>query len=172
MNYLDYIILVPTCWGLIRGFRNGLILELASLVSLLIGLWIAFSFSWFIEDMLREWKPGSEFLHVIAFLATFILAAAAVNLTAQGVHRLVKAMALGMVNRLLGALFGGIKWCFFICSLFYIVSVVDSKMGVLPLKDKKESLFYEWTMELPSFLLHEGKKYNVSVQQWMEVNLN
>ena len=45
MNYLDIIIAVPLLYGLIKGFSNGLVKEVTSLLALFIGVYVAINFS-------------------------------------------------------------------------------------------------------------------------------
>ena len=49
MNYLDIIIAVPLLYGMIKGFSNGLIKEVTSLLALFIGVYVAINFSEFLE---------------------------------------------------------------------------------------------------------------------------
>ena len=41
MNYLDIIIAVPLLYGLIKGFSNGIVKEVTSLLALFVGVYIA-----------------------------------------------------------------------------------------------------------------------------------
>ena len=73
MNYIDIIIAIPLAWGFIRGFRKGFIIEIASLISLIIGIWAGIYFSDFVSTFLI-YKIGwnSNYLPVISFLIFFI----------------------------------------------------------------------------------------------------
>ena len=44
MNYIDIIILVIIGYGLVKGFINGLIIEVASVLALILGIWGAIRF--------------------------------------------------------------------------------------------------------------------------------
>lgn len=45
MNYIDIILLLPLLYGAYRGFSRGLIIEVATLLGLLLGVYIAIKFS-------------------------------------------------------------------------------------------------------------------------------
>jgi membrane protein required for colicin V production len=49
MATLD-IILCVFCYGLVKGVKNGFFVELASLVSMLVGIFIAIKFSYLMKD--------------------------------------------------------------------------------------------------------------------------
>ena len=42
MNYLDFIIAVPLLWGAWKGFQRGIIFEIAMLIGIILGLYLAF----------------------------------------------------------------------------------------------------------------------------------
>ena len=50
MNTLDIIFLIPLLWFAYKGFVNGLVVELASLIALLLGVYLSFRFSVFVGD--------------------------------------------------------------------------------------------------------------------------
>ncbi len=54
MNWLDIVLAIPLLWFTYKGFRNGLIIELASLAALILGIFIALHFSFYAEDYLRR----------------------------------------------------------------------------------------------------------------------
>ena len=52
MNYLDIIISLVLFYGLFKGFTRGLIIEAASLLSIIIGIFGALTFTPIIETLL------------------------------------------------------------------------------------------------------------------------
>ncbi len=53
MNYLDIIIAVPILYGLIKGFSNGVVKEVTSLVALFVGVFVAINYSEYLEPIKR-----------------------------------------------------------------------------------------------------------------------
>ena len=45
MNFLDIIIAIPLVYGAYKGFRNGFIMEIFTILALFVGLYAAFTFS-------------------------------------------------------------------------------------------------------------------------------
>ena len=45
MNYLDFIIAIPLVWGAYKGFQRGFIFEIAMIIGLVLGLYLAFKMS-------------------------------------------------------------------------------------------------------------------------------
>ena len=60
MIWIDYILLAFIAMGMIRGLRNGFFIELAGLISLLFGVYLAIKFSYIANQVLAQIKdvPG------------------------------------------------------------------------------------------------------------------
>ncbi|HXC04616.1 MAG TPA: CvpA family protein [Bacteroidia bacterium] len=144
MNYIDIIICVPVAWGLYKGFRKGLIVEVATLFSLLGAVWVAVNCSDFISRMIREklhWN--NTYVPVIAFVVLFIGVLAGVYALAKLIERSVDAAALGPVNKILGALFGAFKFALILSVLFFLIDAVEKSIPVFTSEKKTSSLLYK-----------------------------
>ena len=110
MNYFDYVLMLPVIYGLYRGFSKGFILELASLLALVLGVYGAMHFSSFTFEYLRSsFEIEASYLQLASYGLTFLLIVLAITLSAKLLTLFVKMVALGFINRTLGALFGGLK---------------------------------------------------------------
>ena len=143
-NYLDIILAIPLLWFCYKGFKNGLVIEAASLGALLLGVWGAYHFSGTTAGILIEnFGLESDYLSLIAFALTFILIVVAVHFIARLIDKLVKAVALGFVNRLFGLVFAVAKFAFIISILLGIVNRFDKDEKLITSELKKESLLYQ-----------------------------
>jgi len=143
MNYLDIILAIPLLWAVYRGFTKGLVIEVASLAALILGIWGAIRFSWFTADWLtRQWEWSSPSLPVVSFAITFLAIVMAVHLVARLVDKLVRAVALGPFNRILGVVFGVAKMGFILSIVLVIVNAIDRSARFIPEKDREESVLY------------------------------
>ena len=74
INYLDLIIAIPLLWFGYKGFKNGFIVEAASLAALLLGVFGAYRFSGITADFLtNSMGLTSEYIGIISFAVTFIV---------------------------------------------------------------------------------------------------
>ena len=81
MNYIDIILLLPLLYGAYRGFSRGLIIEVATLLGLLLGVYIAIKFSGYTEDILRHFiKLTTESLSYVALGVTILIVDVAISL--------------------------------------------------------------------------------------------
>ncbi len=144
MNYLDILLAIPLLWALYRGFTKGLIIEVASLAALILGVFGAIKFSWYTSELLvekLEWT--TRYLHLVSFALTFLAIVIGVHLLARIIDQLVKAIALGWINRILGVFFGLIKMAFILSVILVILNVIDRTASFIPQEDKERSVLYE-----------------------------
>ena len=84
MSFLDIVLGSLLVYGLYKGLRNGLFVEIASLISLILGIYIAVKFSIVTAKTLSgfvHWNPKT--IQVIAFIFTFILVLIGISLVAK-----------------------------------------------------------------------------------------
>lgn len=143
MNWIDFIIVIILAISLFRGFTNGLVKEVASLTALVLGIWGAIRFSFFTAAKLEEWfDMTGQYVGIISFLITFGIIVVLVHLVGVAVDKLVKAVALGFLNRLLGIVFGLFKSVLVMSVFFVILNAIDARRPFLPEEKIRESMFY------------------------------
>ncbi len=143
MNYLDIILAIPLVWAVYKGFTKGLIFSVASLLALILGIYGAIHFSFIVEEYVKAWfHPGEKYLVFISFSITFLLIVIIVHMVAWAADRLIKAIALGIVNRLAGVVFNVIKMAFILSVILSLVNYLNSFRHFIPDEDREESLLY------------------------------
>jgi membrane protein required for colicin V production len=143
MNYIDIIILAIMVWSLFRGFKNGFIIELASVAALILGIWGAIRFSGFTQAKLMDFfDMQTEYIGLISFILTFIGIVILVHLLARILDKLMKAVALGLLIRLLGILFAIVKSVLILSILFVILNTIDQRAKFLPDEKINGSMLY------------------------------
>ena len=94
MNWLDFIIIILLVFGLARGFINGFIKELASLLALILGIWGAIKFSVFTAEKLYDYfDMTGQYVGIISFLITFVIIVIIIHGLGWSVHNQSNAMA-------------------------------------------------------------------------------
>jgi membrane protein required for colicin V production len=144
MNYLDIILAIPLLWAIYKGFTKGLIFTVASLVALILGVYGSIHFSIFFEEYVIRWfNPSEKYLSVISFSLCFLIIVIVVHLLAYFIDRLVKAVALGMINRLAGVVFNIIKVAFILSIILSVFNTFNRYGGLIPEEDRSESILYK-----------------------------
>lgn len=108
--------------GFISGFRKGLIREIASLVALVAGVYVALHFSYFLVDFLRDMITLSDkYINLLALLLTFVMMVILVLMAGKLITKLVHGASLGWFNRILGGIFGFLKTAFILSVLLMFI---------------------------------------------------
>jgi len=144
MNYIDLILGIILIIAAFQGFRQGFIVELASLAALVLGIWGAIRFSDWTADFITDITGyHSEYLSTIAFVVTFIAIVILVHILGKVLDTTVKAVALGFLNRLAGIIFGVLKTAVILSILLLLFEPIDENVHLLPTRQKAESKIYE-----------------------------
>ncbi len=148
MNLLDLFLLIPLLWGLYRGFVKGFIIQLAGIAAFLLGVLGALHFSAFIAGFM-EHKLAWHYSHtqLIAFALTFIGIVILVFFLAKLMEKAVKMAALGILNKIIGAIFGALKFLLITGALLYLLSSIENRFKLIPSKTQESSLLYKYYME-------------------------
>ena len=142
MNILDIILAIPLCYFIYKGWKRGLIFELATLVGVIVGCWAAIHFSAWVADYLNLQGDGTL---LIAFFITFISVVVGsyfLGKAIEGFFKMVKANAL---NKILGALLGMAKCLCVLSILLNFVLLVDYNHIIITPKIQEESRLYKPT---------------------------
>jgi membrane protein required for colicin V production len=144
MSVLDIILIALIGFGLVRGFFKGFFVEIASLVALVAGIYGAIHFSYFVSEFLEtktEWNEKT--INVTAFATTFLIIVLAISLAGKALTKLASLAMLGIVNKLLGGVFGALKMALIASILLIIFSKMNSTIPFLSDEELEESTLYK-----------------------------
>ena len=143
MNALDIVLLGFLGFGIVRGFFRGLFVEIASLVALVAGVYGAFHFSAYASEFLKEkvdWNENT--INIVAFFGTLMLIILVIGLAGKALTKIVDFAALGLFNKLLGALFGGLKIAVILSAILIIFEKMNRPLPFTEEADKNVSVLY------------------------------
>jgi membrane protein required for colicin V production len=143
LSSLDFLILIPLAWGLVRGIMKGFIIELASILAFWLGIVIAWKFSSVVKDYLQShFQINQTILPFLSFLLLFALVAIGIMMLGKFMEKLSELIQLKWLNRILGGLFGLVK-----NTLIVSIAIFVLQWGKLIDHDKymksENSLLYE-----------------------------
>lgn len=106
MTIFDYAVLAVIALSVLFGFWRGVVSELLALAAWVLAIVLGRLFAPNLAPELARWVPDSALRYAAAFVAIAIAVlflAAGVRLLASG---LLRVIGLGLIDRLLGAMFG------------------------------------------------------------------
>ncbi|MEM6866446.1 MAG: CvpA family protein [Bacteroidota bacterium] len=149
MSFLDIVIGILLVWGLYKGLKNGLFVEIASLIALIAGIYGAIHFSYLAGDYLNEKVNWSEtYVKVAAFLITFFLIVVAIHFAGRFLTKIADFAMLGLLNKIAGGIFGALKTAIILGALLIFFERLTSSFNFVDEETKKSSIFYEPVKEI------------------------
>lgn len=126
MIILDIIILLIVIFFAYKGFKNGLVKELGSLIALIAGVFLAIRFSGFIASLLSD-KANftSEYLPILSFSIIFIAIVVVVLVFSKILDQFMKLIKMQWLNKIAGIVFASIKAIIMLGGLFYMISLYN-----------------------------------------------
>jgi membrane protein required for colicin V production len=109
MNAFDIVVGVVLTYGVIRGLFRGLVKEVSSIIGVLGGFLVAYSFYGAAAGYLQGLVSSPAYRNLLAFLIIFCVVVVVVNVLALVIKYLMKIVFLGWLDRLGGVVFGFIK---------------------------------------------------------------
>ena len=155
MNYIDVILIIPLLWGFLRGIKRGIVREITSFVALIFGIYGAINFAVYIQPFLKsQFEIGSSLIPIVSFAVTFLIIVLIIKLIGFIIDKIVNFIALGIISRLLGGVFGLLKAAFILSSLLLILNAFDNYFNLLPANQKTQSIFHKPISNIiPSILI-------------------
>ena len=144
MNTFDIIITGLLLFGFVRGLFKGLFLEVASFIALIAGIYGAIHFSYFIKDLLVTKVSWEEkYITLVAFAITFMVIVIVVTLIGKLFTKIADFASLGILNKLLGGIFGALKIGFGLSVILLIFSKLNNKIPFLSAEQQEDAVLYE-----------------------------
>ncbi len=164
MGVLDIILAALLLFGLVRGFMKGLFVEVASLVALVAGVYGAIHFSNFAASFLEgrfDWNKKT--INITAFAITFVVIILAISLAGKALTKIADFAALGILNKLLGGVFGALKIGLILSVLLIVFDKMNKTIPFVDKADLEDSVLYKPVKSLapmifPSIIKSEGEE--------------
>ena len=144
MGYIDIFISVFLLYGLIKGLYKGFINEVASVIGLLLGIYLAFKFksvlSYYLEGII-DWQEN--YLSFLSFVTLLILTILIVSVAGKLITKVAKTIALGMFNKILGAGVGLLKNVLILSIIVIVFTMVNNSLKLVEENKLELSIYYK-----------------------------
>ncbi|MCO5275534.1 MAG: CvpA family protein [Flavobacteriales bacterium] len=138
MNWLDWLLIALLAVAAVRGFFRGFVVELASLVALVLGIWAASHYN----AAVAAWIGLDPRHEVISFLVTFIGVLVAIHLLAKLITKVMDLAQLGLPNKVAGLFFGALRAAFVLSVALNILMVRTEVSGLIPHRTLEQSMLF------------------------------
>jgi membrane protein required for colicin V production len=149
LGFWDVLLGIPLIYGLYKGLRNGIVVEIASILALIAGIYGVMHFSYIASDFLQErFSWDSRTIKLAAFALTFLAILFAVHLLGRFLTRIINLTGLGILNVLTGGVFGVLKVALILGALFVFYERASQTTGLMESDQLKHSFLYAPLKEL------------------------
>jgi membrane protein required for colicin V production len=111
MSFIDIVFAVLLGFAVYKELKNGLFVEVASFVALILGIYLAIKFSNLVgaifTGFVPSWNP--KYIEITAFIITFIMVLIGIHLSAKILTKLADFAFLGWINKFAGVIFSLLK---------------------------------------------------------------
>ena len=144
MNIFDILIAVVLIFAFYKGFSKGLFVEVASLVALIGGVYVAIHFSYFTADVLSSYVSWNEnYISIASFAITFAAFVVAVSMLGKALTKIADFAALGFVNKAFGGVFGLLKSALILSVVFVFFSRINNTIPFINKDTLEKSILYQ-----------------------------
>ena len=171
MNSLDIYLLFPIIIGFIFGLFKGLIKELTSLVAIVLGIYGAKLFAPLVASILiNSFGFSPTTAHPLAYIILFIAIGIGLLFLAKTLHKIFNSLSLGGLNKLMGGLFGALKYALIVSVLLNVFDALDSRFLLMKQQTKENSIGYKPLMNFGPKLWEESKLQKAKMENSKERN--
>ena len=123
---------------------KGLVSTVCSIVGVVAGLYLSSAKAAGLGTLMAQWfELNGHQLYVIAYILIFVATVVVVFLLSKLIEKFLHLVTLSWLNRLLGALFGVVKYALIVSLVLNLVDVFHQRTGLLKQQAPEDSYFYE-----------------------------
>lgn len=154
----------------IGGLRKGLIIEVASLLGFVVGIYGALHFSDFTAGKLSsQFDIPPAYVNAVAFLLTFIVLALLVNLIGKLLSKVAKEINLGAFDKIGGFVLGILKGLL-LCSLLIMLLNALHLNGMIREETKCKSMIYPFVERTVPYVYKGFDLVKAAVEQGIDID--
>jgi len=144
MGTLDIILVAFLAYGFYRGWKNGIFVEVASILALIVAFYGAIHFSYLAADYLSQqldWNVTG--VKITAFILTFLAMLFGVHILAKLLTKVADFAMLGLLNHIAGGIFGLVKVAIILGALLSFLERANQPLDLISPDFFEKSVLYE-----------------------------
>ncbi|MDG1534469.1 MAG: CvpA family protein [Schleiferiaceae bacterium] len=146
---LDLVIVVFCAFLVAKGIWKGFVKEIAGIVAVIGGVAVSFLFHSQVQPYMAAFV-GERYVQLVSYVIVFLGFYLVVMLLGKLLDKILRSIMLGGVNRVLGALFGLIKACFWLTLLTFAYTKLHLGIGFNHPVWVTDSICYPFLLDLVS----------------------
>ncbi len=149
MTWIDFVTLIIVGYSFFKGYGDGLISQVTSLLGLVFGAIFAGTIAQLLEPAITAvFKSSSHIAGPISYLIAFVLILIGFSFVGKMIKGIANSIHIGFLNNLGGAAFCALKWLLAFSLFLNVVETMDSNELVIKAETKQKSTTHQFVKGL------------------------
>lgn len=159
VSYIDIVLVIILALAGWRGWKNGFVMELFSLLAIFVGIYAGLRLSDWFTNMLRDHMDvNTPYMPLLSFVSIMVLVIIGLWFLAKLITKTVKAGGAEKWNQIGGVVFALAKTVLSLSVVFLVFHSLDSRAGIIPDEQKQKSYLYQPIYDFSLFVLPSIKE--------------
>ena len=157
MNLIDSICLIILIYGSYKGFKNGIVNEILSFIGILLGIYLSKTYYQAIDKYLATvFDSTNQLVSVISVILIFTLTIIFSKILSKVITKALNIMALGLLNKLIGSVFGLLKYLLILCIITFIFSKANDLFVFIETNKIEETQIFSKIQKINEYILNQS----------------
>ena len=157
MNLIDSICLIILIYGSYKGFKNGIVNEVLSFIGILLGIYLSKTYYLAIDKYLATvFDSTNQLVSVISVILIFTLTIISSKILSKVITKALNIMALGLLNKLIGSVFGLLKYLLILCIITFIFLKANDLFVFIETNKVEETQIFSKIQKINDYILNQS----------------
>ena len=157
MNLIDSICLILLIYGSYKGFKNGIVGELLSFLGILLGIYLSKTYYPIVDEYLATiFDSTNQLVSLISVILIFSVTIILTKILSKVITKALNVMALGLLNKLIGSIFGLLKYLLILCIITFIFSEANDIFVFIEKNKIEETQIFSKIQKINDYILNQS----------------
>ena len=157
MNLIDSICLIILIYGSYKGFKNGIVSEVLSFFGILLGIYLSKTYYLSVDKYLvTVFDSTNQLVSLISVILIFTLTIILSKILSKLITKALNIMALGLLNKLIGSVFGLLKYLLILCIITFIFSKANDLFVFIEANKIEETQIFSKIQKINDYILNQS----------------
>ena len=157
MNLIDSICLIILIYGSYKGFKNGIVGELLSFLGILLGIYLSKTYYPIVDEYLATiFDSTNQLVSLISVILIFSVTIILTKILSKVITKALNVMALGLLNKLIGSVFGLLKYLLILCIITFIFSQANDIFVFIETNKIEETQIFSKIQKINDYILNQS----------------
>tara|TARA_S200000501_G_scaffold94654_1_gene88058 strand:- start:493 stop:966 length:474 start_codon:yes stop_codon:yes gene_type:complete len=157
MNLIDSICLIILIYGSYKGFKNGIVSEVLSFFGILLGIYLSKKYYLVVDEYLvTVFDSTNQLVSLISVILIFTLTIIISKILSKVITKALNIMALGLLNKLIGSVFGLLKYLLILCIITFIFLKANDLFVFIETNKIEETQIFSKIQKINYYILNQS----------------